>query len=91
MAGRETEAGRAALDKVLGYLNFSSGATDPQFLNSLSLLFEDVDHRTLGQQTWLRLFEWLQTELQSLPGTNGRPLHGEHAGQHDHQPGQRCT
>jgi predicted heme/steroid binding protein len=70
MAGRETEAGRAALDKVLGYLNFSSGATDPQFLSSLSLLFEDVDHRTLGQQTWLRLFEWLQTELQSLPGTN---------------------
>lgn len=70
MAGREAEAGRAALDKVLGYLNFSSGATDPQFLAALSQLFELVDQRTLGEKTWLELYALLQTELQAIHSTN---------------------
>ncbi|WP_254510741.1 hypothetical protein [Anatilimnocola floriformis] len=70
MGGRETEAGRVALDKVLGYLNFSSGASDPQFLAGLSQLFEEADHRSLGEETWIRLYEWLTVELQSRVGTN---------------------
>lgn len=70
MAGRETEAGRVALDKVLGYLNFSSGATDPQFLANLSLLFEQVDQQSLGDRSWWRLYELLQAELQQLNAHN---------------------
>ncbi len=65
MAGRETDAGRTALDKVLGYLNFSSGATDPQFFASLSQIFEQIDHQSLGDRSWWRLYEWLQAELQT--------------------------
>lgn len=70
MAGRETEAGRAALDKVLGYLNFSSGTTDPQFLAGISQLFEEIDQRTLGHQNAQRLYDQLRTELQTLAGAN---------------------
>jgi hypothetical protein len=70
MAGRETEAGQVALDKVLGYLNFSSGATDPQFLVSLNLLFELVDQQSLGDRVWQRLYERLLAELQQLNATN---------------------
>ncbi|WP_425615009.1 hypothetical protein NA78x_004897 [Anatilimnocola sp. NA78] len=70
MTGRETEAGRVALDKVLGYLNFSSGATDPQFLASLNLLFEQVDQQSLGDRSWQRLYEFLQRELGHIHATN---------------------
>ena len=35
-------ASRQALEKILGYLNFSTGAPDPQFLANLSRLFETV-------------------------------------------------
>src|SRR4051794_37421053 len=70
MGGRETDAGRAALDKVLGYLNFSSGASDPQFLGGLSQLFEQVDQQALGDRTWQRLYEFLQVSLAELAGKN---------------------
>ncbi|WP_145094562.1 hypothetical protein [Anatilimnocola aggregata] len=70
MTGRETEAGRLALDRVLGYLNFSSGSTDPQFLASLNQLFEQVDQQALGDRSWQRLYELLQSDLQQLPGSN---------------------
>lgn len=68
MGGRETDAGRAALDKVLGYLNFSSGASDPQFLAGLSQLFEQVDQQSLGDRTWQRFDEFLRTSLVELHG-----------------------
>lgn len=70
MDGRETDAGRVALDKVLGYLNFSSGASDPQFLAGLSQLFEQVDQQSLGDRTWQRLYDFLVTSLNDLPGKN---------------------
>ncbi len=36
-------AGQAALEQVLGYLNFSSGATDPQFLANLNQLYLSLE------------------------------------------------
>src|SRR5690242_17106450 len=41
MSVRDTQdAGSAAVEKVLGYLNFSSGTPDPQFLANLNRLSE---------------------------------------------------
>jgi hypothetical protein len=70
MGGRETDAGREALEKVLGYLNFSSGASDPHFLSALNQLFEDVDQQSLGDRTWQRLYQLLQARLQELSSQN---------------------
>jgi hypothetical protein len=41
-------AGVSAVEKVLGYLNFSSGAPDQQFLANLNLLFELLAQQTRG-------------------------------------------
>jgi hypothetical protein len=70
MGAREPDAGRMALDKVLGYLNFSSGAADPQFLAALNQVFEQVDQQAVGDRSWHRLADLLKVELQRLPGQN---------------------
>ena len=70
MGAREPDAGRMALDKVLGYLNFSSGAADPQFLAALNQVFEQVDQQAVGDRSWERLGELLKAELHTLPGQN---------------------
>ena len=46
MPGKDSQAvGDATVDQVLGYLNFSSGAADAQFLANLNRLFRQVQSR----------------------------------------------
>ena len=40
---------QSILEKMLGYLNFSSGASDPQFLSNLNTLFDRVE--SMGEAT----------------------------------------
>ncbi len=67
MAGRELgPEGEKALEQVLGYLNFSSGASDPLFLGNLNRLLELVDSGTSGEKPWQILAELLRDRLASL-------------------------
>lgn len=56
-------------DQVLGYLNFSSGAPDPQFLANLDRLFEDVG-ATAVRPIWQGVAQRLRERLQQLQATN---------------------
>ncbi|MBN1394913.1 MAG: hypothetical protein JW959_07815 [Pirellulales bacterium] len=51
---------------VLGYLNFSAGASDPQFLRKLNELFAAVD----GKPVWRAVHERLRAELASMRGAS---------------------
>jgi len=69
-------AGHQAMDKVLGYLNFSSGRADSQFLASLDALFRLVvkDHEENGAASLLRPLwavcgDCLQGRLDEVDGT----------------------
>ncbi|MEX2173627.1 MAG: hypothetical protein WD872_04645 [Pirellulaceae bacterium] len=67
MGTRELEAGGSpALEQVLGYLNFSSGAADPQFLANLNALFEWVESRNEGVPLWLAVSRLLTDGLRDL-------------------------
>ena len=68
MGTRGLEAGDAALAQVLGYLNFSSGAADPQFLASFSSLFEQAAAARTGTPLWLEVGRLLTTRLGELAG-----------------------
>ena len=56
--------------EILGYLNFSSGASDPRFLKNLTDLFGRIEAAETGQQpAWQALARMLRTELQAVRGT----------------------
>ena len=56
MPGVASDAGDA-LEKVLGYLNFSSGARDVQFLASLDQLCEAIENeRAHSREIWIHEF-----------------------------------
>jgi len=55
---------------VLGYLNFSSGATDPRFLDNLNRLFAALDATAIEEQIWQALGNTLRAELQAARGTS---------------------
>jgi hypothetical protein len=59
-----------ALERVLGYLNFSSGATDPKVLATLNLLWADhpVDSET---PTWRWVGDILRQRLEAVADTPG--------------------
>jgi hypothetical protein len=59
-------AGDPAVEQVLGYLNFSSGAADPQFLAKLNGLFEAVSQLRTGLPVWLELGRLLTDRLAVL-------------------------
>src|SRR5262245_24836972 len=64
MPGSESQAaGDAAVEQVLGYLNFSSGAADVQFLANLSRLFECSAIQAGGPTAWLAVGRLLTTRL----------------------------
>jgi hypothetical protein len=59
------------LDEAIGYLNFSSGATDPKFLRTLNALFEAIEARCgAAEQPFAILCEWLQCRICELSKTN---------------------
>ena len=53
-----------ALDQIVGYLNFSSGASDPQFLSNLNLLFAHQDKKPAEE--WYFAYELLSQHLQQI-------------------------
>ena len=59
-----------ALGKVLGYLNFSSGMTDPLILRNFNLLFEAAWKEPEGDARPSKLLvQWLTEELDRLQAT----------------------
>src|SRR6266568_1916192 len=64
MPGKESQAvGEAAVEQVLGYLNFSSGAADVQFLANLNRLFEATAQRGTRLPIWLEVGRLLTDRL----------------------------
>jgi hypothetical protein len=62
---------RRAAQEVLGYLNFSSGASDPKVLRNLNRLFAELgDDAGGGEPTWKRLGHFLSKEIESLEGSS---------------------
>jgi len=67
MGDREQGIGSdPVLDQILGYLNFSSGATDPQFLANLNHAFELVARSEPERSTWRALERQLRDRLTTL-------------------------
>src|SRR5262245_3635023 len=66
MTAREPQAaGANAVEQVLGYLNFSSGAADPQFLTNLNRLFESAGPDA-SVPAWLAVSRLLTERLTAL-------------------------
>jgi len=67
MSNRDSQAaGPPAVEQVLGYLNFSSGAADAQFLANLNRLFEDAGKEKSGLPAWLAVGRVLTERLAAL-------------------------
>src|SRR5205085_6116661 len=67
MSIRDTQAtGSAAVEQVLGYLNFSSGAADVQFLANLNRLFELTAVQGTNVPVWLGVGRSLTDRLAEL-------------------------
>src|SRR4051794_6855943 len=57
----------ALLEEVVGYLNFSSGASDPKFLRAISTVFAAVELNCRdGQQPASVVCEWLERRMNEL-------------------------
>ena len=56
---------------VLGYLNFSSGAADPQFLDALDVVFAEASSASGEQPIWRRVWEKLRKALSELEKQSG--------------------
>ncbi len=68
MASGQSNSGEMqAIEKIVGYLNFSSGASDDGFLRSLN---EWAQRRPCSSGTWWR--EWLDGVREALPVLRGR-------------------
>jgi hypothetical protein len=65
MSIRDAQAG-SAVEQVLGYLNFSSGAADAQFLANLDRLFEQTAAEHSGVPVWLEVGRRLTERLTEL-------------------------
>jgi hypothetical protein len=67
-ASATAAGGSSPVEQVLGYLNFSSGAADPQFLGNLNQLFGEVAEslEPSGEPAYQRLGRLLRTRLADL-------------------------
>ncbi len=66
--GQGTNAAKTG-QEVLGYLNFSSGAADPRFLQNINRLFEAIDASPGRiEPTWKAVHHFLVKTLQELHG-----------------------
>ncbi|HEX4414667.1 MAG TPA: hypothetical protein VH107_13625 [Lacipirellulaceae bacterium] len=64
---KPTEKELALLEEAVGYLNFSSGASDPKFLRTLDALFESIDARGDRTQPPLSILcDWLGCRMDFL-------------------------
>src|SRR3954447_20152077 len=64
----QPDAGLSALlEEVVGYLNFSSGASDPKFLRAICTLFAAVERNCAGtREPASVLFDWLERRINEL-------------------------
>src|ERR1700690_3364898 len=63
------DAERATLQEILGYLNFSSGASDPAFLGRLNELWRLMEGRGVRREDFSAVAEqWLNDRLKELAG-----------------------
>jgi hypothetical protein len=63
------DADRVDLRNVLGYLNFSSGESDPKFLSGVNRLFQEASASPKGPG-WIALRDLLLEGVQQLEGTS---------------------
>src|SRR5262245_24819801 len=56
----------ALLEEAVGYLNFSSGASDPRFLRAISTLFAAVECSCDSEQPAFVLCDWLERRMDEL-------------------------
>lgn len=61
----------ALLDDVVGYLNFSSGASDPQFLARLDQVFRALEARVEPAAVGGVLAEWIRGAIDRLQAAGG--------------------
>ncbi|MBI2826485.1 MAG: hypothetical protein HYX69_17555 [Planctomycetia bacterium] len=62
---------RTDLDKLLGYLNLSSGGADPQFARQLNAAFGALERQPDPTPAWQRLGSQLSKTLASMTGASG--------------------
>jgi hypothetical protein len=66
---KPADADLVALQEAIGYLNFSSGASDPKFLRALNALFRSIEKRCLESETCRPvdlLCGWLECRMGQL-------------------------
>jgi hypothetical protein len=56
----------ALLEEAVGYLNFSSGASDPKFLGAINALFAAVEASCDSEQPGFVLCDWLERRMDEL-------------------------
>ena len=66
-----TEEDLQRLDKVAGYLNFSEGTPDANFLSNLSQLFASIEQRDAAADATDLLSQWLKRRLAELHQAGG--------------------
>jgi hypothetical protein len=59
------------LDEAVGYLNFSSGASDPKFLGSLSELYRSIEQLVPRDDVLDTLGHWLRSAVNRLERAGG--------------------
>ena len=58
------------LEEAVGYLNFSSGASDPKFLRNLNAIFRSIESRSDKKcQAMNILCGWLEERMTQLSGS----------------------
>ncbi len=61
----------ALLEDVVGYLNFSSGASDPKFLSNLNELYRSIEQAAPGENGLQQLGGWLRSTIDRLQSAGG--------------------
>lgn len=59
------------LDEAVGYLNFSSGSSDPRFLSNLNELFASIEGQVEPEDVLATLGVWLRVALDRLQRAGG--------------------
>lgn len=68
---RPDVADLALLDETVGYLNFSSGTTDPKFLRNLNELFRSIERQVEPENVLPTLGHWLLETVNRLQQGGG--------------------
>ncbi|HEX3599591.1 MAG TPA: hypothetical protein VHU84_05575 [Lacipirellulaceae bacterium] len=73
---KPTDQDLALLEEAVGYLNFSSGASDPKFLRTIDSLFESIEqHCDAAQPPFETLCNWLEARMGNLSANS--PTYGD--------------